>query len=45
MMKRFGNDGEDKDSQLLKRLRNLIITATYDELTGNITAREDDELP
>ena len=44
MMKRFGNDREDEESRLPERLRNLNIMATDDELTGNITAREDEEL-
>jgi hypothetical protein len=44
MMKRFGNDREDEESQLPERLRNLSITTTDDELTGNRTAREDEEL-
>jgi hypothetical protein len=45
MMKRFGNDREDKESRLPKRLRNLSIMTTDDELTGNRTAREDEEFP
>jgi hypothetical protein len=44
MMKRFSNEIEDEESLLPKSLRNLSITTTDDELTGNKTAREDEEL-
>jgi hypothetical protein len=44
MMKRFGNDREEEESRLLERLGNLRITTTDDELTGNVSVREDEEL-
>jgi hypothetical protein len=44
MMKRFADEREDEESQLPERLSNLNITTTDDELIGNKTAREDEEL-
>jgi hypothetical protein len=37
-------DREDEESRLPEKLRNLSITTTDDELTGNITAIEFEEL-
>jgi hypothetical protein len=45
MMKRFGNDKEEEESRMLEKLRNLSLTATDYEPTGNRIAREDEEFP
>ena len=44
MMKKFGNDREDEEYQLIERLRNLNKTSTDEKLIGNKTSREDEEL-
>jgi hypothetical protein len=36
-------DREDKESRIPERLRNIIIMSIDDDLTRNITSREDEE--
>jgi hypothetical protein len=36
---------EEEESQLLEKLRNLSISISDDEIIGNRTAKEDEELP